>query len=200
MSLLRFDELNNLKSRLSEVVIEGVTTHRVDRERLIDSILDYLLFCYLDGVDDANNELGTQITPNADEIDTAINFRIDGLTYSDRVNKHIDDYEMKVESSEDNGKAVDELVNSLTVLADTEGNRDFNTGKFNTAVTGKAGTKTWMTMLDDRVRDAHSFLEGVTVPMDGLFYAPTGESARYPGDFGVPELDCGCRCELKYGK
>ena len=49
-------------------------------------------------------------------------------------------------------------------------------------------------MLDDRVRDPHAYMEGLTVGLDDMFYTYTGDGAMYPGGFGVPELDINCRC------
>ena len=60
--------------------------------------------------------------------------------------------------------------------------------------------KTWGTMLDDRVRDTHEYLEGVTIPIEAEFYSFRGGSTLYPGQWGIPEEDCNCRCYLTFSK
>jgi len=61
-------------------------------------------------------------------------------------------------------------------------------------------TKTWVTVADDRVRDAHELLDGQTVSANDMFVIPSGDyrgfKADGPGLFGVPELDINCRCYL----
>jgi hypothetical protein len=51
-------------------------------------------------------------------------------------------------------------------------------------------------MKDDRVRDPHVYMEGMTVGLDDEFYTYTGDTTKYPGGFGVPELDINCRCYI----
>lgn len=58
--------------------------------------------------------------------------------------------------------------------------------------------KVWATMEDERVRETHSFLDGVGVPLDTLFFTIDGDSARYPGDFTKAENNTNCRCTLTY--
>ena len=55
-------------------------------------------------------------------------------------------------------------------------------------------TKTWKSMKDDKVRDTHDYLDGMTVGFDEDFYTYNGDHAKYPGLFGVPEEDVNCRC------
>ena len=57
--------------------------------------------------------------------------------------------------------------------------------------------KQWRTMLDDRVRETHDFLEGATVPVDARFYTNDGDSARFPGDFMLVENNANCRCLIR---
>ena len=62
---------------------------------------------------------------------------------------------------------------------------------------GKKFLKKWQTMEDDRVRDTHDYLQGVVVDRDERFYTFDGDSARYPGDFGLPENNVNCRCYVE---
>lgn len=59
-------------------------------------------------------------------------------------------------------------------------------------------TKTWVTMGDDKVRDTHSYLEGITVPVDAEFITYDGDSADYPGGFSNASNNVNCRCVLEY--
>jgi hypothetical protein len=59
--------------------------------------------------------------------------------------------------------------------------------------------KTWITMLDDKVRDTHQPLHGETQPMDGFFTVKTEPPAdmQYPGQpVGPVEAWINCRCVL----
>jgi uncharacterized protein with gpF-like domain len=51
----------------------------------------------------------------------------------------------------------------------------------------------WVTTLDGEWRTEHFELNGDTARYDEEFTA-AGSSAKYPGDFDVPELDINCRC------
>jgi hypothetical protein len=61
--------------------------------------------------------------------------------------------------------------------------------------------RTWHTMEDDRVRDTHAELEGVTITgMDEVFETSAGNFLRFPGDPDVePAERVNCRCWLEYG-
>jgi phage portal protein BeeE len=54
--------------------------------------------------------------------------------------------------------------------------------------------KTWLTVDDDRTRDAHADLDDVTVGVDEPFDVG-GEEAQYPGDIALSvEMRANCRC------
>ena len=53
-------------------------------------------------------------------------------------------------------------------------------------------------MMDERVRDTHYPLEGVTIDMDDDFYTFDGDFASEPGAFMLPENNINCRCYLQY--
>ena len=67
-----------------------------------------------------------------------------------------------------------------------------------TAKFAGAKRKTWATMLDDRVRETHEYLEGQTVGMDDDFYTYDGDHAPAPGLFELAENNVNCRCELLF--
>jgi SPP1 gp7 family putative phage head morphogenesis protein len=60
-------------------------------------------------------------------------------------------------------------------------------------VSGLVEEKQWVSTLDSNTRDAHAALNGRTVALEtdfaiGVHHAP------FPGAFGVPAMDCNCRC------
>ena len=56
--------------------------------------------------------------------------------------------------------------------------------------------KTWITMHDDRVREAHADVDGITVPIDEKFFVG-GVLMSHPGDPSAPpDLTINCRCVL----
>ena len=167
---------------------------RTDAERFFQSIdkrdpkklkqfCDYLEFVlclvYAYGWHDAEEIVG--IVPFRDGFDDkAVNLEIDGKTFRQRITP---------EST---------YLEVLRII-DTEAHRDYNTGVYDAAKESGIPNlrKKWRTMMDDRVRDPHFYLEGVEVGIDDRFYTYTGDSALYPGGFGVPELDINCRCVVE---
>jgi hypothetical protein len=67
-----------------------------------------------------------------------------------------------------------------------------------TAKYAGAKSKTWVTMMDDRVRDTHDYLEGETVGIGEDFYTYDGDHASAPGLFELAENNVNCRCELLF--
>lgn len=103
----------------------------------------------------------------------------------------------------------------LTTLTESEAHRMYNTGSTQSAddvikaysetkkdaqngANGFRVYKTWMTMMDDRVRDTHWTLEGQTIPYEDDFVTMTGEYGKAPGMFQTAEENANCRCWLSY--
>jgi SPP1 gp7 family putative phage head morphogenesis protein len=82
------------------------------------------------------------------------------------------------------------------VIALTESTRASATGTLQGLLQAGVPTKTWTSMKDNKVREAHAIMDGQTVAIGTPFQAPTGELAQGPGLFGVPALDAGCRCSV----
>ena len=90
-------------------------------------------------------------------------------------------------------------IENIIRIVETEAHSDFNEGSLRKAASsGKARYKRWSTMLDDRVRDTHFYLQGMRVPIDASFYTYDGDSAYAPGGFFLAENNVNCRCTLKY--
>ena len=84
----------------------------------------------------------------------------------------------------------------LQRMIECEANRVFNSGVIEAGRGVENVTKTWNGMMDERERDTHWFLEGVTLPFDEEFVTYTGASGLAPGMFDDPEEDVNCRCWL----
>lgn len=90
--------------------------------------------------------------------------------------------------------------NRAALIARTEMNGASNGGSLAAArLTSAAPYKTWVTAHDDRVRDDHAEVDGVTIPIAEPFDVG-GSQMMYPGDQmnGSPEELCNCRCTLVY--
>ena len=171
-----WDKINNIEMKI--VDLPKNADGSVDSEACADIILDYLIYCYVMGRD------------NIDE-----NLRIDAREMKDTIYRRIagEDFEQRVKRWATDGN----IYGLLTVLH-TETHRVFNESMYTFANRKGYSMKTWNTMLDDRVRDTHSYLEGMEIPIDALFFTYDGDSARFPGDFALPQNDCNCRCFLTF--
>ena len=170
---LNFDEINSLIEAW-----RGVDLSK-NKKQIIDGILDYLIYAYIWGVEDVSDALGKNIEPDSEKMKKAIYRKIDGKDFEERLNEYADNND----------------IEGIKRVAETETHRDYNEAIIDSARNNGAKNKTWNTMQDWRVREEHTWLEGVTVPIDADFYIGDA-SAPAPGLFGVPELDVNCRCFL----
>lgn len=184
-TLMPFDELNALR----ESLIYGQYTDADGKRRYVqtyreleDEFEDILIMSYLLGNNAAGEMLGMESSANVNEMDRAINKRIAGKTWRDRLREQLSD-----------GGDVEAIMR----IAETESHRDTNEGIYDAAAdSGLTLLKTWETMEDDKVREAHEEIQGQTVPFDDVFVTWDGHEARFPGDFDTPELNCNCRCYI----
>ena len=151
---------------------------KAEEEDIIDELLDLYLLAYYEGSKDAGEELMVDIEPSVEDADEVINRPIAGETFKERVRKHISE-----------GKPTE-----IARVAETDSVRIYNEAKLSTALSHGATEKTWHTMEDERVRDTHEFLDGVSAPIDGLFYTYDGDMAAQPGGFNDPQNNVNCRC------
>ena len=89
-------------------------------------------------------------------------------------------------------------VDDLIRIAETEVHRDANESALATAKKAGATRKTWVTMMDEKVRDTHQYLEMMTVGINEDFYTYDGDHASAPGLFDLAENNVNCRCELVF--
>lgn len=182
-SVLPFDELNRFDTQIRERFGKEKLVFSDDYEDIIDMMLDLFLLAYAMGNSVTNNNLMSDYAPTLDDAMKVVDAKVAGKTWTERVKEYFD-----------NGGTADDIVR----IAETETHRIANTAALDTAKKAGAKNKTWVTMLDDRVRTDHDYLEGTTVGIDEDFYTWQGYHAPAPGLFGVPEEDCNCRCECIY--
>lgn len=181
-SILPFDELNRISESLRERFRGVKLSDRPEEyEDIIDELLDLFLLSYSMGVNATNENLSSSWQPALDDVMEVVDERVAGKTWRERV----EDYFA-------NGGTGEDIVR----IIETESHRIANTAALDTAKRAGAKNKTWATMLDERVRDSHQYLEGETVGIDEDFYTYDGDHASAPGLFALAENNVNCRCEL----
>jgi hypothetical protein len=184
MTILPIDEINALEEKLKphfEDNGKGRIKSRQDCEDILDELLDLYLLCYADGATATNIELGTAVMPSLDAMDAAVYASVAGETWRDRVLGYYDS----------GGTLYD-----IRRIAETDATRIYNQGAIDAVrANGASGVnKRWQTMMDDRVRDTHSYLQSMEVPFDEDFWTYDGDHAPAPGMFERPENNINCRC------
>lgn len=184
-SILPMDELNRLDEEIRERFGDESLQKRDKREEedLIDELLDLFLLAYAMGNEVTNENLSSDWMPPVDDVMKVVDAKVAGKTWRERV----EDYFANGGTGED-----------IARIADTETHRIANTAALDTARYAGATRKTWVTMADERVRDTHQYLEGMTVGIDEDFYTYDGDHAPAPGLFELPENSINCRCELLF--
>lgn len=184
-SILPMDELNRLDSEIRERFGDESLQKRDKREEedIIDEMLDLFLLAYAMGNSVTNENLSSNWKPPIDEVMETVDAEVAGKTWRNRVRDYFSS----------GGTGAD-----LARIADTEMHRIANTAALDTAKRAGARNKTWVTMMDDRVRDTHDYLEGETVSIDDDFYTYDGDHASAPGLFELAENNVNCRCELLF--
>lgn len=156
-------------------------------EDIIDELLDLYLLAYYEGSKDAGRELMMDIEPSVEDAERVINRPIAGKTFRERVTDYLNG---------DMGETTGTPAEAIARVAETDSVRIYNESKLETAVNLGATEKTWHTMGDEKVRDTHEVLDGVTAPIAGFFYTYDGDRAEAPGQFADPQNNVNCRCWL----
>lgn len=205
--LISKDELNVISERLrADFALPPEERKRVVKDR-IDEILDILIMQYIYGNEDANEMLGINVDWS-EQIDIEFSgsyppgtepYRVDTSRMESVINQIVADktWRQRVEDwyASDNGTP-DDIIR----IIETESHRVYNDSIMDVGEQADKETggvrKTWFTVGDEKVRDPHRYLDGMTVGVNDYFYTYDGHGAKYPGGFGVPELDCNCRCSI----
>ena len=89
-------------------------------------------------------------------------------------------------------------LNKATTMVRTESHRcvsTVNQESYDKVVkAGFEAEKRWISSRDERVRTAHSELDGVQIPVDENFRSPNGGEGPGPGMMNNPSDDINCRC------
>lgn len=178
--MLKFDEIN----KLTELKLEEVAGREDRNEELTDFILYLLIEAIKDAVEDTEDMLEYILASNLslETMDSIIYEPIDGKTFEERV-----------------GGSDKELKR----LIETESHRVYTSAQMETArqiqkESGMNINKTWVTMKDNRVRETHEPLEGITIPLEDKFVSYDGDEAYQPGGFSRPDNNINCRCYLQF--
>lgn len=182
MTFFPWDEINALETKAETAQTRYQNGDENAVGNFIDEVTELFEMDYMLGVQDASMQIGRSIDPDYRSMADAMTMKIDGKDYVERINDYI-----KAGTPYDIARVIS-----------TDAHRIYNTGMYDGAKKGGATRKTWRTMEDPLVRDPHSYLDGVTIDMDAEFVTYTGDKARFPGEFGVPELDINCRCWVTF--
>ena len=209
-----FDQLAVLRSELESDFAAGPEERKRRKRDRIDEILEMLIMSYMFGNESANTMLfGPDIvdTIDPDEPNRPVRIDVDDMERSVLKDIAGKDWEQRVSEYYDSDSGT---VDDVIRVVDTDMNRIYNDSVLDVGEKANAGKvewsnedlpapdtndrvmKTWVTMADDRVRDTHDYLEGMTVPVDGRFWTFDSDYARYPGDFQLPQNNINCRCRI----
>lgn len=183
--LLKFDEINRLGQVFADVAV-GASATKKNVKAAVDEFYDILIDAYIEGFAFAAYLLG-----------------------EDDVENGIDEEKMRkaVEYSYPDGSIKDKFIDyflsgdgeAIKRLIDSEFHRVHQSGGYDYADSlPQKPYKRWLTMLDERVRDTHQYLEGVIVPYDAEFITYDGDYAKFPGGFRNPSNNVNCRCVAVY--
>lgn len=197
-----FDELSVVSERIKADFQLTPEQRKAVKEDRMDEILELLILSYLYGNEAANDMLyRTEIeTRMRSETETVRIVPIDTDSMNGSVYRDIagENWEQRVSDYYD---SEDGTADDVIRVLDTDSHRIYNDAIEDVGERSSGRIyKTWRTMEDLRVRDPHAYLEGMTIPIDRRFYSYNGQSARYPGDFGTPEMDCNCRCRIELSR
>lgn len=179
MDLMPFDAINRLENELPIYFENGKIRSKVDLYDIIDDMFGVFLLSYARGA----NAVNPDYKPTLKTVMETIDEEVDGKTWRDRMKEH---YE--------SGGTLADVVR----IIETEAHRDANTAAYEAAKAAGCTTKTWHAVMDEKTRDTHRYLNGVTAPIDGEFYSYKGGSTKFPGQWGIAEEDVNCRCWLTY--
>jgi hypothetical protein len=192
-----FEQLETLRAELESDFAGGMDQRKRNKQRRIDEILEMLIIAYMFGNESGNTMLfGPDIVDTIDPDEPNRPVRIDVDDMNKSVFKDIagKDWEQRVSEYYDSDSGT---IDDVVRVVDTDMNRIYNDAILDVGERADGSVmKTWETMMDEKVRDTHDYLQSMTVPIDRRFYTFDGDSARYPGDFTLPQNNVNCRCRI----
>ena len=185
--LMPFDELNIIRASVLNIFETDGQNKRNYLDYVLDMIEEIPILSYLFGNEAANTMLKTDFAPEETDVTASVNREVAGKTWRQRVTEYLEN-------------ETPDTAEEIMRVVETDSHRIYNEAIWD--VGQKANNKgivvykRWETMLDDRVRDTHYYLQGEAVPLDEYFYTYDGDFAMRPGDFTLPENNINCRCRL----
>lgn len=185
--LVGFDEINQMISTSYRLAVTELDDVQDQVAQIIDDLLSMLILAYNAGMDATAQNLAADLSVDLDALEDALYTSIDGKTFEQRVQEYVLAQDMA----------------GLSMVAASEYHRLYNAGAYDGAqqfvrTQGLGITKRWVTVRDDRVRETHRYLEGMSVDVDEEFYTSDGDHAPYPGAFRKAKNNVGCRCIVIY--
>lgn len=171
---LAFDEINSLAKAIYYT-----------SENVQDDVLSLLIKAYELGNKLVNEQLDYEMYVDLELMNKSIFERFDDKTFADRANEYMQN----------------DTPGKMVTLLESEFHRVFCQAELDTAMGINKYipiNKTWNTELDDRVRDTHVGLEGISIPVDNNFVTYDGDYALQPGGFTKVENNANCRCLLDF--
>lgn len=191
--LLKLDEINLLSATLAVAAMEREGTEQAAKEAFFDTLLDM----YVEGWAAAAYIMGEEIGGVTDETVAGLQAALTG--------RRGEETRREVTGKEYDGESIGEKFSvyfregdgeRIKSLVESEAHRCYSLGAFKAAEENGRNV-TWRTLADDRVRETHVYLEGVTVRAGEYFYTFDGDRARFPGDFTLAQNNANCRCYIE---
>ena len=171
--LLKIDELNDISTQILAV----------DTPQQASSMFeDLLISAYIEGIAGANYLLGGGASVGEENLRDAIDWKYKGVSIQQRLIAH---YEK--------GSLPD-----IKNLVESEFHRVYTMAQLDAAKEIGKSKKTWVDAGDDKVRDTHAYLNGITIDIDDEFITFDGDSAKVPGGFTLAQNNANCRCILDF--
>ena len=192
--LADFDNLHVIGTELYSRYTNG----ELSKEEVLEQIQDWIIAGFSIGTqlgleDLDSDEVGYLFFKNMASsgaflpiVQEVTNRKIDDQTTEERVYQHLE--------NKDGASSIEKVMETEYHHA---ANKGIQTVGDTFSSSAQEIEKTWKTMLDEKVRDTHAYLEGITIPLGYEFYTYNGDHAMFPGEFDVAEEDCNCRCRIK---
>lgn len=209
LPVLDFDEVNRLLPKKRSVPFDlyfaemGLPAEsKRKRERLAWALYEELMvaFIYLFEMEQSGHIDFDSLRETVEEAYIEAGNRIDipEGTLIERAAEYAENF---VETTrEHQGEAYYYSEDRLMFNAENESNGLYNTLDYDDAVEDGFRYKTWRTMEDEKVRESHADIDGLTIPVDRLF--EVGDSLMaYPKDTSYDasaEETVNCRCWCEY--
>lgn len=176
-----FDELNEIYYEYQDKEISDKT---------IEDIIQYFIFMFLNGYQSVAYMVGVDglKEPTTKAISNAVYKLVQGKDVLDRLEP------LKGGNYNDLQGQIDNIIRSDGHRCYVEGQKECANSIKESGIRLK---KIWDSVMDGKERITHHKLHGVEKDDDEYFETMNGKT-KAPGQFGIPQEDCNCRCILRY--